>query len=51
MISRLTQWLGLRLLRALGSLDKAGPVKQKLGAPFLEYFPGQISCRELEDFV
>ena len=51
MISRLTQWLGLRLLPALGSHDKAGPVKRKLSAPLLKYFPCHISCREFEDFV
>ena len=51
MISRLAQWLGLRLVRALRSHDKAGPIKRKLGALFLGYFPGQISCQEFEDFV
>ncbi len=51
MISRLAQWLALRLVGALGSHDKAGPVKRKLGALFLEYFPGQITCREFESFV
>lgn len=51
MLSRITNWLGMRFVAALGEHDKAGPVKRKLGALFLAYFPGQIRCEEFEQFV
>lgn len=51
MVSRIVQWLGIRLVDALGGHDNARPVKRKLGALFLAYFPGQMSCREFENFV
>ncbi len=51
MLSRLVRWLGIRFVAALGEHDKAGPLKRKLGALFLAYFPGQISCEQFERFV
>lgn len=51
MDSRLAQWLGIRLVAAMGAHDKAGTIRRKLGALFLAYFPGQISCQEFESFV
>ena len=51
MFARMTNWLGVRLVTALGRHDQAGPVKRKLGALFLAHFPGQIACEEFERFV
>lgn len=51
MFSRITNWLGSRFVAALGDHEKAGPLKRRLGALFLEYFPGQIRCDEFESFV
>ena len=51
MATRLTNWLVTRIVAALGEHDEAGPIKRKLGALFLAYFPGQITCTEFESFV
>lgn len=37
--------------RMMESYDRSGPAKKAMISAFLHYFPGQITCKEFDDFM
>lgn len=51
MSAKLRELLQAVLVRLVSRDTPPGPIQKWVGSRFLRHFPGQLSCREFEDFV